>query len=160
MEIVIADTCCACCSDVRLPLKEHEAARLNTAGTELIPVLRILGPDDIETAEPGAKSEQLPSWSDRDRMMAFGRQIRETVDQKEKEALLQIAKFAGQMGPGEGLFDMKGRCGNLQSDGLCADYDNRPFICQGFEVGGSDCRDMKMIESVSVPITLTRKPVD
>jgi Fe-S-cluster containining protein len=154
-----AETCSACCSGVRLQLTGPEAEQLTAVGTTLIQVLPVPYSVDAEGRIQDKDSAPVSSWSDRGFMLTIGRIIRKTTSPSAKEAWLQVAGFAMQMRPGEGLFDMKGKCGNLQTDGRCADYENRPRIYREFEVDGAVCLDIKRAVSEPVPVTLTRKPL-
>lgn len=151
-------TCYACCVDVRLQLVQQEAERLQVAGTNLVTILPIMDQVQVVELDSGEKVQRPLSWSDKEGINTIVRKAHEQTDPVQKAAWLGIAAFARHLRPGEGLFGIDGRCGNLQDDGSCGDYENRPNACQQFQVDGELCTEFRRMFARPVPVALTSKP--
>ena len=145
----------ACCSNVRLALYADEAIRLREAGTVL---LQILPPMQTLVLDPTLEpdEEELFSWSKN--TDAIKEMSGDAETDLEKAFWLDAAEFARTMQPEQGLYRMNGDCAFLTTDGLCAEYEDRPYICRNFPVGSAACLSIRMKVVEPVPIALTQKP--
>lgn len=142
-----------CCSNIIIPINTDEVRQLEAAGTDLTPIL--LAP---EPRFPITKIELEDkfSWADNiDVILYMAERATTKIGQLR---LIEAAKAARNMLPEQGLYIMSGTCGNLTPDGQCADYDNRPYACRQFTMGGAACESVREKVGSSVPISLIHKP--
>lgn len=152
--------CGACCSDVSLPLDTEEKNKLERAGTMLVQVLPPMIISDVvidDQAPQGFRIEPTPlSWADLTEDLEEN--VQQATTESTRETWRKLIKTSRTMRPGQGLYVMNGVCGFLQEDRTCGNYDDRPTICQNFEVGGNACQVMRA-RAVETAVEITRKPV-
>lgn len=143
-----------CCQNVTLALQAAEARKLEAAGTALTPILfafeALNYEGRIET------EDSLVNWAEE--ANTIFEMAKKAEDPKRKKYLLGMANQVSGMKPGEGLFAMEGRCGLLQEDNSCGDYNNRPDICQTYVMAGKNCTNLREERGIPVPVALIPKP--
>ena len=136
--------CGACCSDMRLELTPVEAERMMSASSgvgKFLSMFIISGHDcRVQALVQLIQIEQ--DQGDYDAAEVFG---------KAKADIEKIKE-------GYDLYGVEGACGFLV-DGKCTDYDNRPGVCRGFEMGGSECQVFRERSGIPVPVSIIPKPV-
>jgi len=150
--------CGACCMDMRLPLSATEATKLFDAGTELITILPAIS-TIAEADEYISAGETLPSWSDEDGIKLILNQVRTSTSAQEKKVWEDTLINVPLLKPGEGMYEMIGRCGLLTESNQCVDYDDRPRICRDYKAGGDACKDLRQNRDIAVPVEITQKSI-
>lgn len=130
-----------CCSDVLLPLSRSEADAMADAETALWPILELPAEHD--------------SWGSPDAYIELSR----SADRFTPEQLSQVLEATTTMKPGEGLFQMIGRCGFLGSYGECTNYSERPNVCRELQQGGRRCNNIvgKAVVQTVTPVAVQRR---
>jgi hypothetical protein len=140
--------------NVRLGLSADEANRLVAAGTKLVTILTAFSHLKIDGEV--FDDEPLISWANE--VTAIEDKAKSESEPRAQNFWSNVAKHARHLKPGDGLFAIDGKCGFLQDDDRCGDYENRPRICQVFQMGGDACMGFRQRAGVDVPLELTSKP--
>lgn len=116
----------ACCQNFKASFSEEEVQHLEAAGTvvkTVIPALksRFLKRNANWVMHPIKRRALVQSLTDDPKGQEF----------YNTEAQMLLA--------GEGLYSVEGRCGYLDENNRCSDYENRPAVCRGFLVGSKAC---------------------
>lgn len=146
--------CGGCCVDVRLALYEAEASQLKKVRSVLTAVLEPWGDLKVSGIEPG--SEEVFCWSGYRGQEIITTWVEEAREEEERDYWLNIREHARGLKPGQGLYEMDGQCGYLQTNGSCGNYDDRPQVCSDFPTGSEACVRLRTRSNIEVPVAIGR----
>lgn len=150
---VSTENCGSCCQEIKFVITATEADHLTSGGTHLTSILPAMSFQWLfEQFNYYDESDDLSGFVDWSKEEpAIRESFQSFVDHGHPELVEEIVEVSKTMRPGDGYYLIAGRCGFLLDDGACGDYENRPKVCQEFEVDGEACRKMR---HRGVPVTI------
>lgn len=136
-EVTCQNCSAACCKGpVTVELTAYEKEHLLGVGTDLYPIVEPVNFDRPYVAYPAGV---------------------ELDDEGQLEKFLYVdgQRRSEPLDAGLGRYMLIGTCGFLKTDPAgweyCSGYDDRPKICQDFEIGSLKCRLIRVVREVDVP---------
>lgn len=129
----LCGTCSECCHDMEIALTRDEASCLIETGTTLKPILN--------APERGERS-----WNSRAGRLVVKEQIKLAAKDRRTADFTMfnlVLNATYSLDDDQGLYSMKGICGNLSADGDCMGYVGRPKVCKAFPLGGIVCVELR-----------------